>query len=92
MIILTDVPIKVGGTPVFTESWDFEYALRMTSGRRDISARVDRWRIRYEKDYVAETPDSSQWPLTDEIHYPYRNLYLYDYGKNALERLSGPPH
>src|SRR5439155_23570501 len=24
MVILTDTPIKVGGVPVFTESWDFE--------------------------------------------------------------------
>ena len=91
MVILTDTPIKVGGVPVFTESWDFENALRMTSGRDDLSARVDRWRIRYEKDYVVEQPDSSQWPRTEEAHYPYRNIYLYDYNDNLLRRLTGPP-
>jgi hypothetical protein len=90
-VILAGAPRLVGGAPVFTESWDFDEALKIVSGRRDLSGRVVGRRMRFEKDFVAERPGAAHWPRTEEWRYPYRNLYLYRHDKRVLKKLDGPP-
>lgn len=91
MVILAGAPLRIGGAPIFTESWDFDYALKLVSGRADLSGRVAGARLRFEKDCVAEAPGAAHWPTTEEWRYPYRDLFLYRHDKGTLETLDGPP-
>lgn len=90
-VVLAGAPSRFGGAPVFTESWDFDDALKIAAGREDLSGRVAGPRLRFETEAVVESPDAAHWPRAEDWRYPYRDLYLYRADRDVLERLDGPP-
>jgi len=91
MVVLSGAPARFGGAPVFTESWDFDDALKLATGRDDLSGRVAGPRLRFEKEAVFESPDAAHWPRAEDWRYPYRDLYMFRADPGLLERLDGPP-
>jgi hypothetical protein len=87
ILLLDNFPIALepGGALVFGAHWDTGAALRFKSGRKDVTADVAPPGIQYGKDKVSLVFDRAT-----SRAYPYENLYLYDYGKDALWRLEGP--
>lgn len=91
MVVLTGAPARISGAPVFTESWDFDDALKLATGREDLAGRVAGARLRFEETAVVESPDAAHWPRAEDWRYPYHDLYLYRADRGVLERLDGPP-
>lgn len=91
LVVLAGAPERFGGAPVFTESWDFDDALKLATGRDDLRGRVAGPRMSFAPDAVVESPDAAHWPRAEDWRYPYRNIYLYRADRGTLERLDGPP-
>lgn len=86
-VLLNGIPRYLGSAVVFDASWDFAYALRASLGRKDISGNVVSHRMSFEAEGAVErTAGQVIWTR------PYAaGLYLYDYGRDTLVRLDGPP-
>lgn len=84
-VLLSGVPAYIGAAVVFDAPYDFNAALRLSSGRTDISGNIVSPRMRFLSDAVIEEKDGQ--PIA---RYPYRLLFRYDYSRFALTSVSGP--
>jgi hypothetical protein len=86
VVLLQGFPISLepGGALVFGAHWDAGSALRLTTGRKDLSADVVPPATQYLEDKVALVFDAAT-----TRPYSYHNLFLYDYEKDSLWRLDG---
>jgi hypothetical protein len=85
-ILLADYPAYSGVAIVFDAFWDFDAALRISTGRKDLSGDVFSGRWRFEKNDAVNQLDA-----VTERRYPYSRLFLYRYSSDVLEELNGPP-
>ncbi|MBI3553473.1 MAG: hypothetical protein HY077_13340 [Elusimicrobia bacterium] len=82
-ILLADAPgvLDPGGALVFGAHWDIGPALRLSTGRKDLSADAAGPGTQFLADAVEPRPG---------IRYSYSGLYLYSYRDDVLYRLTGP--
>lgn len=71
---------------VFDASWDFNSALKLTTGRTDLSGDVVSPRMRFTRDGVVVESSGYASPPR-----PYKDLYLYRYDRDELMKLDKPP-
>lgn len=77
-ILLEGVPRHFGKAVIFDATYDFDYALKLTLGRRDILGRLYSPNVRSEKDAFVVVD------FGEEMRFPFKNLFLYDYAKEKF--------
>lgn len=85
-ILLKGAPSYVGKAVIFDAHYDFDYAVRRRTGRKDLGGTTLSGRIQFRDDGVHEVLDG-----VTLRYFPYRNLALYDYSKDSWTPVSGPP-
>lgn len=83
-VFLTGAPDFVGYSVVFDAGWDFGPALRLMTGRADLFGDVLSGSMSFGKDGLTDSAEGGLKPM------PYGSLYVYDYGRDALD-LARPP-
>lgn len=84
-VLLKGAPTAYRHAAVFDAFWDFDSALKLAAGRKDLKGNVVSPRLSFEEDKVVERSNGqSMW------EHPYRNLYVYDAAKDELRRQEGP--
>jgi hypothetical protein len=78
--IILKAPRQFNGSEVFSESWAFNAALHISTGRKDIRGIV-----------VKDTMATDARGLVDFAHdppeiVPYDGLFIYDYDSDSLKR------
>lgn len=91
-VLLAGTPYYVGGDElnagIFTSSWGLTSAIHLTSGRDDLAGDILPREARFLSDGLhGAVPGESGRKLV----HPYKDLYLYHFGKDKLTRLDGPP-
>jgi len=83
-VLLDGVPRNFGKAVVFDATYDFDYALKIATGRKDVYGKLISPQTTFEEKGVVIRDYGAV------MSYPYENLFLYDYRSDRFERL-GPP-
>ncbi|MBI5882821.1 MAG: hypothetical protein HZB91_06940 [Elusimicrobia bacterium] len=76
-----------GSLTVFMDHFDFSSALRLASGRDDLSADVVSGAMEFGPDQVVK-----RGPAGTQRTYPYQNLYLFSESESTMKALISPRH
>lgn len=78
-VLLQGEPPRFNGAPMFSDSWDFDAALRVASGRTDLKGDVVVDGMNSEKEGVVLRAGG----VVQRVH-PYGNLFIYDAPKDQV--------
>ena len=81
VILLSGAPSRFGQAVVFNAHYDFDAALRLTTGRSDLSGNIAS-HMHFEPRGAVEYENGKPIKI-----YSYENLYLYRYDYDRLERV-----
>lgn len=84
-VLLRGAPEDFNGAPLFSASWDFDAALRVSTGRADLRGDVVKTGMNSEAEGVVYRKGGAVVRV-----FPYDRLFTYDYSEQRLYRLAGP--
>ncbi|MEK7858247.1 MAG: hypothetical protein AAB320_03815 [Elusimicrobiota bacterium] len=83
--VLLKAPEHLNGAPLFSAAWDFSSALRLKTGRKDLTGDILKAGMSSEKEGVVHRAGGQVLKV-----YPYKDLFMYSHEESRLYRLTPP--